>query len=91
MRRATLRTAGVWAASLSATTPARACPLCVSETGRRVRAGIFDADFGYHLAATFLPFAVFLAIVALIHFGPPWANPPADAAHPREDPSWNAR
>ena len=54
--------------------PVRACPLCVSETGERVRAGIFNADFGTNLAVTVLPFSVFLAIVALIHFGWPWAK-----------------
>ena len=50
--------------------PARGCPLCNSETGRRVREGIFDAQFGPNLLATLLPFPVFLAIVALVHFGP---------------------
>jgi hypothetical protein len=50
--------------------PARACPLCDSGTGERVRAGIFGADFGYHLLATLLPFPIFLGIVALIHHGP---------------------
>ncbi len=48
----------------------RACPLCESETGRRVRAGIFHADFGYNLLVTMLPFGVFLAILGLIHFRP---------------------
>lgn len=46
----------------------RACTLCVSETGERVRAGIFGDDFGYNLFVTILPFSVFLAIVASIHF-----------------------
>ncbi len=54
--------------------PAWACPLCESESGERVRAGIFNADFGYNIAVTVLPFSVFLAIVALIHFGWPWAK-----------------
>ncbi len=53
---------------------ARACPLCDSETGERVRAGIFDADFGYNFFATVLPFSAFLAIVASIHYGWPWAK-----------------
>lgn len=52
--------------------PASACPLCVSETGRRVRAGIFNSDFGANLVMTLLPFPVFVAVVALIYFGPPW-------------------
>ena len=51
--------------------PAWACPLCESETGERVRAGLFSADFGYNLVVTVLPFPVFLAIVALLHFGWP--------------------
>jgi hypothetical protein len=53
---------------------ARACPLCESETGERVRAGIFDADFGYNLFATVLPFSASLAIVTSIHYGWPWAK-----------------
>ena len=52
----------------------RACPLCESETGERVRAGIFNADFGYNLFVSVLPFVAFLAIVALIHSGWPWAE-----------------
>lgn len=80
---------------------ARACPLCESETGERVRAGIFDGDFGYHLAVTLLPFPLFLGIVYLIHSGPPWArgrsgrpkpDDSGDTSHPRtptrEDRSW---
>ncbi len=62
------------AAALLWTSSAWACPLCESETGERVRAGIFDADFGTNLAVTLLPFPLFLGIVALIHFGPPWAR-----------------
>jgi hypothetical protein len=64
---------------------ARACPLCDSETGERVRAGIFNAEFGYNLLATLLPFSAFLAIVTSIHYGWPWAkgrpgqNTPLDA------------
>jgi len=56
----------LWASS------ARACPLCESETGERVRAGIFNADFGSNLAVTLLPFPLFLGITYLIHSGPPW-------------------
>ncbi|GAC1447436.1 MAG: hypothetical protein NVSMB9_29580 [Isosphaeraceae bacterium] len=62
----------------------RACPLCDSETGERVRAGLFNAEFGYNLFVTLLPFPVFLAIVAVIHFGLPWAkhSPTTDHAPP---------
>lgn len=52
----------------------RACPLCRSETGERVRAGILNDDFAYHLLVTFLPFPVFLGVVAVMYFGPPWAR-----------------
>lgn len=55
------------AASLTAV-EAAACPLCVSETGKRVREGIFNAEFGYHLAATMAPFAICLLLIALLHF-----------------------
>lgn len=61
--------------------PVRACPFCASETGRRVRAEVFNADFGTNLLATLLPFAVLLGLTALIHFGPPrvrgWSRPSA--------------
>jgi uncharacterized membrane protein len=49
---------------------ALACPLCDSETGRQVRAGIFNADFVTNLVLTLLPFPVLLGLVAWIHFGP---------------------
>lgn len=56
---------------------ASACPFCQSDTGQQVRAGIFGEDFAYNLMATILPFVLFLAIVAAIHFGVPW---PKDAS-----------
>lgn len=58
---------------LAGASSANACPLCDSEAGRRVRDGILDAEFVSNLFATMSPFPVFLAIVALIHFGVPWA------------------
>jgi hypothetical protein len=81
---------GVRAAAVVATVaawagPAPACPLCGTDTGRQVRAGIFGDDFGRNLLLTVLPFAVLLGIVALIHFGLPWgrtAPRPADSAPP---------
>jgi hypothetical protein len=66
---------GVAVLSFLWATSARACPLCVSDTGQRVRAGIFNADFGYNLAMTLLPFPLFLGIIYLIHSGPPWPKP----------------
>jgi hypothetical protein len=50
---------------------ARACPVCGSETGRQVRAKLFDAGFGPGLVQTLAPFPVFLGIVAALHFGLP--------------------
>lgn len=50
---------------------ARSCPLCRTESGGRVRAGIFGGDFGWNLAATLTPAVVLVTLVALIHFGPP--------------------
>lgn len=58
------------AASLT-TVQAAACPLCISETGKRVREGIFNAEFGYHLTAITAPFAICLVLIALLHFGLP--------------------
>jgi len=61
--------------------PVRACPFCESETGERVRAGLFSAEFGYNLFVTLLPFSVFLTIVALIHFGLPWPGTSPNVDH----------
>lgn len=51
---------------------AAACPLCISETGKRVREGIFNAEFGHHLAAVMAPFAICLLLIALLHSGLPF-------------------
>jgi hypothetical protein len=59
-------------AVLLGTAPAPACTVCESETGRRVRAGIFNDEFGTNLILTLLPFAILFGIVALIHFGRLW-------------------
>lgn len=50
---------------------AHACTVCGSETGRQVRAGIFDGHFLHHLWAVALPFPILAIAVALIHFGMP--------------------
>lgn len=76
MVRAMTRAVATSALVLSVASHVRACPLCESEAGQRVRSGIFDASFGYHLAVTLLPFLVFVAIVGLIHFGPPRSRTP---------------
>lgn len=49
---------------------ALACPFCNSTTAGRVREGIFNADFGYHLAVSVAPFPILLGIVIFIYFGP---------------------
>lgn len=65
----------ILAASLLVLAPlpavASACPVCDRDTGVQVRAGIFDENFGFNLAMTALPFGLFLAITAVIHFGVP--------------------
>lgn len=57
--------------AVSSPTAARACPVCDQETGRQVRAGIFDQSFGLNLIATVIPFAIFLGVVAAIHLSGP--------------------
>jgi hypothetical protein len=64
----------VFTATVLLACPVWACPICESETGKRVRAGIFATDFGYNLVVTLLPFPVFIGITALIHFGVPWSR-----------------
>jgi hypothetical protein len=51
-------------------TPAIACPICDTETGVAVRAGIVE-NFSTHLFATIAPFPVLIAAVALLHWGVP--------------------
>lgn len=55
-----------------------ACPVCGSETGRQVQAGIFNAQFWPNVFMTLLPFPVLLVIVALIFFDLtiPWKKSP---------------
>src|SRR5687767_3523097 len=50
---------------------ALACPVCDGETGRQVRAVLFDANFVPNLLAVLLPFPLLLGVVAAIHFGWP--------------------
>jgi hypothetical protein len=47
-----------------------ACPVCRSEVGEQVRAGILDENFRFHLLASALPFPIFLVIVAALHGTP---------------------
>jgi len=48
-----------------------ACPLCHTETGRQVRAGIFHDSFLTKLSVTAAPFPVFGSVIAFIYFGKP--------------------
>jgi hypothetical protein len=48
-----------------------ACPLCHSETGALVRAGIFNGDFTRNVLLAGLPFIAFALIALLVHFGFP--------------------
>jgi hypothetical protein len=48
---------------------AHACPVCHTETGKEVRAGIFNEDFRSNLLTTLLPFPIVLGITAALHFG----------------------
>ena len=67
----------VAAMSLLSGSAASACPYCDSPTGRQVREGIFNSDFGYNVLITLVPFPVLIVIVVLIYFGlPPWLNDP---------------
>ena len=54
---------------LAMATAAPACPYCDSAVGRRVAAGIFNADFPATLGLTALPLALLAGVVAAIHFG----------------------
>jgi hypothetical protein len=47
------------------------CPLCHTQTGEQVRAGIFNGSFGWNLLLTLLPFPVFAGVVGFIYFGKP--------------------
>ena len=48
---------------------ASACPVCNTETGQEVRAGIFNENFTSTLAATMAPLPVLLAsMFAAVHW-----------------------
>lgn len=46
-----------------------ACPLCDTETGQQVRAGIFSDAFWPTLLTVLLPFPVLLVLLAAMNFG----------------------
>lgn len=48
-----------------------ACTVCGSDTGRQVRAGIFDGHFGETALTVLSPFAVFAVVGLACYFGMP--------------------
>ena len=79
---------------LLAASAAWGCPLCESETGRQVRAGIFDESFGTNVVLTLLPIPVLAAVVALIYYAPNFpqrhnggGQPCRPRSTPTDDPS----
>ncbi len=71
------RRLGIFLASLFVATaflsPATtfACTLCDTDTGRQVRAGIFEEHFWPTLIGVIAPFPIMLLAVAAIHFAIP--------------------
>jgi hypothetical protein len=57
---------------------AAACPLCDTETGQQVRAGIFNDEFWRTLFVVISPFPILLLAIAAYHFDwPPFGSRPA--------------
>jgi hypothetical protein len=56
-------------AMIASSTNALACPVCNSETGFAVRAGIFDENFWLRMLSIAAPFPFLAAIIAAIQFG----------------------
>jgi hypothetical protein len=54
--------------------PSAACPLCHTETGEAVRAGIFNSQFLPTALAVLSPFPLILAVVVALHRG--WIGGP---------------
>jgi hypothetical protein len=55
--------------SLVCASIAAACPLCRTEFGREVRAGIFGPDFWPNMFFVLLPFPILLLLAAALHYG----------------------
>lgn len=53
---------------------AHSCPICHTQTGQQVRAGLFDSGFGWNLFVTGLPFPIFAAAVIWVYFSKPKAG-----------------
>ena len=45
-----------------------ACTVCDSETGRQVRSGIFEHEFGRTLLAVLAPLLVILGVLGVLHY-----------------------
>jgi hypothetical protein len=65
--------------------PAFGCPFCQSSTAEKVRAGIFNSDFVYHLGVLFAPFPIWIAILILIYFWPARRPPYLEIEQLRRD------
>jgi hypothetical protein len=63
---------------------AAACPLCHTDLGRQVRAGIFGSDFWSNLLFVLLPFPIFLLLAAALHYGFGRGIPNAKLTEPTE-------
>lgn len=55
-------------------TPASACPLCNTPTGKLVREAVFNRHFGVNLLLVLAPFPVCLLIGACLYYGFPCRN-----------------
>jgi len=76
-------------ASLAATalaSPSIACPVCDSDTGVEVRAGLFNGEFAITAAKVVLPFPVTLALLGALAAAAPSLVPRRPAAD-SEEPS----
>lgn len=60
---------------VGATSSAFGCPLCATDTGAAVRAGI-AVDAGPRLLAVLAPFPALIAVVAWLHRGRPDVRTP---------------
>jgi len=64
---------------------APACPICDTETGEQVRAGIFGGDFWSTLLVVASPFPVLLVAIAAYHFD--WLKLGSHAARTTDPPT----
>lgn len=67
----------LWLLIVTGIAPVDACSICRTETGEKVRQGIFGPDFWWNLSVTAVPFVVVTGIVRLL---------PAVLVSPRQSP-----